>query len=329
MKKSAIIYGLGNRFNNDYFQKFILLEIKKVYDVQGVSDRKKPDYLRDSDFAFVERSDKLAGYDKIIVTSGKYYDEIREELIQQFNLSGNCIISLDEIEKEILNKKLHMELFRGGCGVEVGGPSHVFRHIYSLARKCDDVNFNANTVWWKDSGKGYCFKGKKMGEVIIADAVDLSKIEDNNYDFYISSNNLEHIANPLRALSEAKRIVKNNGLMLVVVPRKEACFDHRRSVTTLEHLCNDFDNCIDEHDLSHLDEILELHDFEMDDGVASVEEFELRSMNNYDNRCLHHHVFDEHLLRQVFEYMNIDIIDSGDLFDNYFILGTIQKESGL
>jgi hypothetical protein len=54
--------------------------------------------------------------------------------------------------------------------------------------------------------------------------------------------------------------LKNNGILLFVLPQKEGTFDHKRSVTTIKHLIEDFENDIDEDYLSHLPEILKLHD---------------------------------------------------------------------
>ena len=70
-------------------------------------------------------------------------------------------------------------------------------------------------------------------------------------------------------------------------------FDHRREPTEVAHLLEDYERNTLEDDLTHLPEILQKHDLSMDSGVGTTEEFHLRSLNNFENRCLHHHVFDE------------------------------------
>jgi hypothetical protein len=42
-----------------------------------------------------------------------------------------------------------------------------------------------------------------------------------------------------------------------------------------------------------LPEILEKHDLMRDVAAGSIQNFQERSLNNFSNRCLHHHVFDE------------------------------------
>ena len=50
---------------------------------------------------------------------------------------------------------------------------------------------------------------------------------------------------------------------------------------------------IGEDDLTHRDEILSLNDFEWDreSERSDYDFFRKRSLDNYHNRCLHHHVF--------------------------------------
>ena len=228
---------------------------------------------------------------------------------------------MDEITNSIYNKIFCANLFKGKKGVEVGGPSKIFESIYKACAKCDGVNFSSETVWWKKDGIQYNYNNRNLGEMIIADATDLSIVEDDAYDFYISSNNLEHIANPMLAIEEAIRVIKKEGILLIVVPRKDSNFDHKRKDTTFAHLLEDYNCKVNENDLSHLPEILEMHDVSMDVGVQSIEEFEERSMKNLDNRCLHHHVFNESLLIDIFNYWGLQILSSGNTYDNYYIIG--------
>ena len=69
---------------------------------------------------------------------------------------------------------------------------------------------------------------------------------------------IEHIANPLKAISEWKRILKDNGLILLIVPHKDKTFDHNRPITSLSHLIEDMKTDVQEDDSTHLPEILEL-----------------------------------------------------------------------
>ncbi len=194
-------------------------------------------------------------------------------------------------------------------GLEIGGPSRVFRArqilpVYPHATAIDNVNFRANTAWEKnlnDGGKFHFAKGKPAGRQYIKEAGNLSGIADASYDFILSSHCLEHTANPLGALREWRRVVHPDGHLVLLLPNPTGTFDHRRPITTIEHLKADADARTGEDDLTHLDEILSLHDLDRDPKVGSAAEFRSRSLRNEENRCLHHHVFDAVLMRAALE----------------------------
>ncbi|WPF88252.1 methyltransferase domain-containing protein [Cyanobacterium aponinum AL20118] len=206
--------------------------------------------------------------------------------------------------------------FQGKVGLEIGGPSSIFEGrgfipIYSVAKKIDNVNFAHNTVWEGSINEGNSFifnKSKTPGCQYVAEASNLEFIRNSSYDFVLSSHCIEHLANPIQGLSEWIRVLKENGLLVLVVPHKDGTFDHRRPVTSLEHLIQDFDNQIDESDMTHLEEILRLHDLSKDPGAGDFQSFQERSKRNKENRCLHQHVVDTRLVIEVVNYMGLQIL---------------------
>lgn len=217
---------------------------------------------------------------------------------------------------------------KGKMGLEVGGPTTwLFRYVlpvYQTVKGLDGVNFSTNTVWEGDIGrKGgrYYYYENRFGNQFISEATDLSQIQDKSYDFLLSSNCLEHIANPLKAVREWRRVVKPGGTLILFVPNKAYSFDRRRDFTTFDHLLSDYENDVQETDLSHLDDILALHDYDMDSGDR--EEFEARSLDNYHNRCLHHHVFSSDLLKQVIAFAGIEVARREEFCGNFSIIGKI------
>ncbi len=222
--------------------------------------------------------------------------------------------------------------FQNRHGLEIGGPSSIFEAkgflpLYDQVKVLDGINYASKTVWTGeiDVENGFIVEGCRAGEQYISDAVDLSAIKDRQYDFIISSNVIEHIANPLRAVEEWLSVLKPGGALLIVAPRKESNFDHRRDIVKFSHLLEDYHNKTGEDDLTHLDEIMKLHDLDQDKPAGSREQFYERSLNNYENRCLHQHVYDMNVLEEIYNYFNLTAIYRISYEYGYVLVG--RKES--
>jgi hypothetical protein len=87
--------------------------------------------------------------------------------------------------------------------------------------------------------------------------------------------------------------------LILVVPHREGTFDHRRPLTTIEHLLDDLENGVDEGDDTHVGEVLELHDLTRDSLHNDFAEFKARILEWRTMRGLHHHVFDTHLAAEM------------------------------
>lgn len=191
--------------------------------------------------------------------------------------------------------------FTGRVGLEVGGPSHMFRRrglfpVYSRAARIDNCTFRPETLWNNAVTSRFRYHWRRpAGAQVFAEATDLTPVPSESYDFLLSCHMLEHSANPLKALAEWQRTLKRGGLLLLALPHKDGTFDHRRPVTPLEHLLEDYRSGTGEDDLTHLAEILELHDLARDPDAGAIEHFMVRSRDNFENRALHHHVFDTRL----------------------------------
>jgi len=206
-------------------------------------------------------------------------------------------------------------IFANKSGLEIGGPSNIFRDerflpLYQIVKELDGCNFSNNTIWEGniDFLKKYDYYNNKKGVQYISEATNLSFLPDGKYDFVISSNCLEHIANPLKAIGEWIRVIKNGGSLLLILPNKKYCFDHNRQVTSFSHLMIDLKTNIKEDDLTHIYEILELHDLEMDESAGSFEQFRERSFLNFQNRALHQHIFNIVVLKEIFSYFKLEVL---------------------
>jgi predicted SAM-dependent methyltransferase len=201
------------------------------------------------------------------------------------------------------------------CGLEIGGPTSAFGDagelpLYRYLASLDNCVFSLETIWEgrRAEGPTYSYHSlKSKGFNFVREATDLQGISDHSYDVVLSSHNLEHISNPVKALREWTRVVKPGGTIIVLLPDYRRMFDHHRTPTPIEHMLKDYSHKRDETDLTHLEEILKLHDLSRDPGGLSREDFYQRSLRNFENRCLHHHVFDERNSRALFEAVGLTV----------------------
>jgi SAM-dependent methyltransferase len=215
---------------------------------------------------------------------------------------------------------------RAKSGLEIGGPSHIFetklpvyRHIQSL----DNCVFAQETHWEGARGPGATFhfdQGKRTGANFITEGATLEGIADAAYDFVLSSHNLEHTANPIKALYNWKRVLKPHGFLLLVLPDKHRTFDYRRPVTSLEHMRDDYAQDMGEDDLTHVEEFVTLWDYKKFPIANSIAEHRERYRNNYQQRLLHHHVFDLKSATNLVKFAGWQVLATERLRPNHLIL---------
>jgi len=190
----------------------------------------------------------------------------------------------------------------GARGLEIGGPSGKFRRghlvpLYDEVASLDNVNFAGATLWehgLRDGGE-FTPVGRRLGTQYLREAAHLNGLEDSAYDLVLSSHTLEHLANPLPALREWRRVCREGGHLVLVLPHRDGTFDRRRPVTALSHLLDDERRDITEGDTTHVQQILTLHDLRRDPYAGTRQAFEQTVSDNVHTRAMHHHVFDADL----------------------------------
>ena len=199
---------------------------------------------------------------------------------------------------------LARDLVTGRRGLEIGGPSPIFSRggllpVYPHAERIDNCNFASRTIWEGDIevSDALTFRvGRRPGRQYVAEGGRLGMIEDATYDFVLSSHMIEHTANPIGTLVEWARVLRPGGVLIVIVPHRDGTFDHRRPITTLEHLLSDAERRTGEDDMTHIEEILAQHDLSRDAGATDIAAFRQRALDNVAVRSMHHHVFDSRLV---------------------------------
>lgn len=207
-------------------------------------------------------------------------------------------------------------LIEGDRAIEIGGPSAMFSRtgplpLYPLLERVDNCDFTDDTIWHGEAADGAPFRydaERPPGRTFVRDATNLEGIGDDSYDVLITSHTLEHIANPLGALAEWKRVIGPSGDLILVVPHLENTFDHRRPVTTLAHLEADLADSTTEDDDTHVREFIELCDLRRVPERLSRRVFEARTYQHVENRTIHHHVFDTELVVRVLDRAGFQLL---------------------
>jgi SAM-dependent methyltransferase len=228
----------------------------------------------------------------------------------------------------------YRDRLRSRRGLEIGGPSAVFAEdgqlpIYDVVKCLDNCLYSSETIWTGEVREGNSFfysPGKLPGTQIISEAADLHSIKDSSYECVLASHCLEHVANPLRALSEWKRVLKVDGLLLLILPHKDGTFDWRRPSTPLPHMIDDYERGVGENDLTHLPEILELHDLSRDEGAGTREKFRQRCLQNHLHRAMHHHVFDTMNALALVDKAGLQVIRADTLKPYHIIILALRTE---
>ncbi|MCC8172142.1 MAG: class I SAM-dependent methyltransferase [Parabacteroides sp.] len=213
--------------------------------------------------------------------------------------------------------------------MEIGGLSAIFGPegalpVYPVCRTVDGCNYYASVTVWEGTiaDDVYRYDALPLGRQYIGEATEVSAlVKPAAYDFVVSSNCLEHVANPVKALKAWLEILKPGGVMLLIVPNKKHNFDRFRPDTSFGHLVRDYENNVTEADMTHYREIVSLHDRTLDSRAGDADAFRERCRANAQNRCFHHHVFTPDCLSALFEYLDIPVLFRCSTEADHIILG--------
>jgi len=131
--------------------------------------------------------------------------------------------------KTFPESKLAHKYLDGLEGLEIGGSIH---NPFGLNTKNVDYTDSADTVFKRE-------EMDKRGTFLPVDIIapgDNIPVSDGSQDFVISSHVLEHFPDPIKALKEWYRVVREGGFIFMIVPHKERMFDRNRPRTTAGEL---------------------------------------------------------------------------------------------
>ena len=190
-------------------------------------------------------------------------------------------------------QKTPISFFEGKTCLRIGGNVKMVDQVLTSSAKVIDLNAAATRF------------GIDNRASLIRDAHDLSTIEDESIDFIASSHTIEHLVNPLLALKEWCRVLKPGGLMYSVLPHHLHTFDHKRELTTLEHLIEDLNSGRTDINWNHICEFLRNHDCDKDYVFKGDREKHFQEFIKAPGLCTHYHVFDLALTYTMHEYAGL------------------------
>ncbi len=144
------------------------------------------------------------------------------------------------------------------------------------------------------------------------------------FDAAISSNMIEHSPNPILLLLNFHRVVREGGYQYHAIPHYKYTFDVYREPTSLEHMVADFENKVDESDMSHNEDYIQ----------SAIEKHgwqrKFHEIYPVAYPYMHFHVFDECnislLFNMVFEDVVTDVLLTRDFSDHVVLFrNTLNK----
>lgn len=163
-----------------------------------------------------------------------------------------------------------------------------------------------------------------LDELVDVDYVDdgftLSTVPSGSQDFVIANHVLEHSPDPLGALLNWSRVLKPDGILFFSVPISAKSFDKGRRITSVTHLAEDHDLCVNEErerfrarNLEHYDEYLSiaLVTIRKNLGYPALTPEEksgmLRKFSDEAFTDTHYHVFSAASLREIVGYVTNEV----------------------
>lgn len=224
-------------------------------------------------------------------TAKNYLDQIAEsagnqEIATLKAFIDESLTALEKIPEALTNHRW----FEDKSVLRIGGRVRLLDTYFSHAERLIDVNATESRF------------GQKNKTDILCDAHRLPELAAASVDVIASSHTIEHLVNPLLALTEWNRVLKPGGYLYSAIPNYKQTFDHRRELTSLEHLVADYELGSTAPDWFHIVEFLRNHDCEKDLVFKGDKERHFKEFMDAPHLHTHYHVFDLPLSYAIHEY---------------------------
>jgi predicted SAM-dependent methyltransferase len=135
------------------------------------------------------------------------------------------------------DRKALASVYLRGHGIEIGGLQSPLKVPWSAKVQYIDRMTVPELRRHYPELKSY----KLVEADIIDDGETLGTIEDASQDFVIANHFLEHCENPIKAVTNFFRVLREGGILYLAIPDKRYTFDKKREVTSFDHLVRDYE----------------------------------------------------------------------------------------
>jgi predicted SAM-dependent methyltransferase len=193
-----------------------------------------------------------------------------------FSNEGNNYQNRDCIARHFIKK---------GSGIEIGALHHPMQVPKGVKVKyVDRLTLEKLREQYPELNKMQLIKAD-----VIVDGETLEAIESFTQDFVIANHFLEHCQNPILAIENMLRVLKNSGILFLSIPDKRYTFDINRPITTYDHLVKDYTEGPEVSRRQHFEEWVRLANKVTDDTEVERQIKHLMEINY----SIHFHVWTE------------------------------------
>ena len=189
-----------------------------------------------------------------------------------------------------------------GAGIEIG-PGHVPFPVPSALsiRYVDRWEPTENSSLFPELGQSPGFP--KPDVIANLDLDRLAGLPDASQDFVIASHVLEHLANPLAMLVEIHRVLRQGGMLVLLIPDRHTTFDRDRGPTPLAHLIDEYQRDIREVDDAHILDFLIGTRETLGDDRGLADGYSAEEIGLHRRRSVHAHVWNVGEFEEVLQYV--------------------------
>jgi ubiquinone/menaquinone biosynthesis C-methylase UbiE len=131
-----------------------------------------------------------------------------------------------------------------------------------------------------------------------------------------------------KALGAMRRVLKEDGVVILILPMKEECFDHLRGFGRLEEIMYRYLHDVSESDMRHarVDAVTLQSDLARDPPAGTWEQFRARCSRNVANRGIHQFVYNFELLERMGRLLGFEVLFLGTKgLDQWIVLQKTKR----